>query len=87
MQAPDLKQYWYKLLAGLLSTLTSRKFWIMLGADLAAYQQLLERAITPDAFLLVVVSGAVAFIGATVYEDGQTKSAAAKSAGRFQRPD
>lgn len=82
MAAPDLRQYWYKLLAGVLSTLTSRKFWAMAAADLAAYQQLLEKTITADAFLLVVVGSAVAFMATTAYEDkgkseGQSKVAVA----------
>lgn len=67
--APDLKQYWYKFLTGVLSLLSMRKTWLMVAADLAAYTQYRAGTITPEEFLAIVLGGLATLIVGITAED------------------
>jgi hypothetical protein len=75
ISTPDLQLYWQKFLIGLLQLITSRKFWLKVAADLVAYQQLRQGAITPEEFLAVFLGGTATLILAIAHEDAAAKKA------------
>jgi hypothetical protein len=79
-EAPNLQDYWNRLLTGVLSLLTMRKTWITVAAILTAYGQQRAGAISAEEFLAVVLGGAATLIVTVTAEDIAQKANAGKKA-------